>query len=148
MSKQKKTRKERQYFEDLEQHIRKTIGKIRAYNLKYDDKEMRASIETICQKAHTLSANLKKRPQHLYTIGTTLKRYIDAVCLVAEKYRTLESHAGDDHADKMMEKTKITIKNIEKGFQSLEHKLTADDLLELDIQLEIVDSDLEIDGLK
>ena len=147
MNKRKSARKERQYFEDLEQYLRKTIGKIRAYNLKYDDKEMRTSIETICQKAYALSANLKKRPQHLYTIGTALKTYIDAVCMVAEKYSILESHAGDEHADKMMEKTKTTIANIEKGFNSLERKLTADDLLELDIQLEIVDSDLEIDGL-
>ena len=76
-----------------------------------------------------------------------LKTYIDAVCMVAEKFKILESHAGDKHADKMMEKTKTTIKNIEKGVNSLERKLTADDLLELDIQLEIVDSDLEIDGL-
>jgi len=126
------------------QEASKKIRSIELANDKISNAELNQRIETICAIADSILQDIETDPRDLRRARKFLNTYLDGAKQVTEGYANTHKHT---QTDELEQNFRNVLETIETVFQQQQQKLQEDDLFDLDVQIEVLSTQLKREGI-
>lgn len=120
------------------------LADIEQQRLKIGPGELSERLGRILLVAHDALETLEKNPRELRRARRFLNVYLDGAQRVTKGYAKMQAATGSEQLDEHFREVLV---NIEEVFVAQREKLLANDLLDLDIQIEVLKKQLKEDEL-
>lgn len=141
-------RKSKKRITLFERTLRKKIGEIRALSLKIEKTQLRETCEEIYNKALSISMLARENPELIAEMEEQTGKYLEALRELLSKYMLLiRSASTSGESKELLEKIEKTLPDISTVFSKFEKKYNTSNIIDTDIQLSILKTELELDGL-
>ncbi|MGZ4969463.1 MAG: 5-bromo-4-chloroindolyl phosphate hydrolysis family protein [Methylobacter sp.] len=120
------------------------IRNIEQANGRIRNAELNRRIERICEVADTILAEIAADPRDFRRARKFLNVYLDGVLQVTEGYAKthLQSHSGE-----LEQNFRNVLDTIETVFQEQRQKLLEEDVFDLDVKIEVLNTQLKQEGI-
>lgn len=135
--------KGRAVLEQLDEAYRKVQG-IEAAAAGLRSRELRARLERICAKARAVLAQLEKDPSDLGRARRFLVTYLDGTRDVVDKYARQQHDLADTP---LAENFRQVLTTVEQVFAEQEEVLRRHDRLDLEVKIEVLETQLKREGI-
>lgn len=132
---------------EIEQVLQEASLKIRSIELannKISNLELNQRIDRICEIADTILQDIESDPRDLRRARKFLNVYLDGAKQVTEGYA--RTHLNTQ-ANELEQKFRSVLETIESVFQEQHQKLQEDDVFDLDVQIEVLSTQLKREGI-
>ncbi len=136
-----------QDFKNIIRVNRNKIGNLRSFIFRIDDRAVKADVTEIADSSKWIIDNLEKNPSDLNGTKRFINYYLDATINIIKKY--VEFQKGEGYTEEQMkslEKSKETIKLINKSLKQQKMKLLDNDFLDLKVEMEVLEKTLKVEG--
>lgn len=124
-----------------EQHI----AEIKSSSEQITDPQMQANLKQVAQSSEKILQHLTENPQKISKAGRFLHHYLSATQSVISRYAETHKKVDDEKLD---ENFKQVLQSIANSFQNQHHKLLEKDVFDLDVDIEVLNTLLEKQGIK
>ncbi len=107
-------------------------------------RELKARLDRICQQARMILAQLEQDPKNLSRARRFLVTYLDGTRDVVTKYAAQQRDVGETL---LAENFRRVLSTIEQVFAEQEEVLKQDDKLDLEVQIEVLETQLKREGV-
>lgn len=107
-------------------------------------RELRGRLERICGQAHTILAQLEKEPRDLARARRFLVTYLDGTRDVATKYASQQHDLADTP---LAANFRQVLSTVEQVFAEQEAVLKGHERLDLEVQIEVLETQLKREGI-
>ena len=121
----------------------KVLAIERANNAIYHP-ELTARLDHVCKEAREILDLLEKNPDQVRHARRFLNTYLDGAHQVADGYARTHSRAGSDELEG---KFRNVLATIEEAFEEQHRKLLADDVMDLDVKIQVLKTQLDREGV-
>ena len=108
------------------------------------DGEITTRLRRIAELARAILADLAQDPRDLRRARRFLNVYLDGALRVSETYVRTHAQASSDELEDRFRKVLVTIEQV---FGEQQQKLLANDVLDLDVQIDVLKTQLEREGV-
>ena len=149
MKKKRPGRKQKKAMKAFDAQVRNSISRIRAAGYSLDEKAMRQQYEKICSTAGDIVEEVHNKPDVLNSVQATIPKYLDTILLLSHKYKKLRAlPEKNEDVSTLLFKCEQAVTEVLVFLEGVQTRLMSDELLDLDIQLSVLESELEIDKLQ
>lgn len=127
----------------LEEAHRKVRG-IEDAALGLHSRELKARLDRICQQARTVLAQLEQDPKNLSRARRFLVTYLDGTRDVVTKYAAQQRDLSETA---LAENFRRVLTTVEQVFAEQEEVLRQDDKLDLEVQIDVLETQLKREGV-
>jgi 5-bromo-4-chloroindolyl phosphate hydrolysis protein len=127
----------------LEEAHRKVRG-IEDASQSLHSRELKARLDRICRQARTILVQLEQDPKNLTRARRFLVTYLDGTRDVVAKYAAQQRDLSDTA---LAENFRRVLTTIEQVFDEQEEVLKQDDRLDLEVQIEVLETQLKREGV-
>lgn len=120
------------------------LSQIDAANRRIHNREFNRRIERILTIAHEILDEIARDPGDLRRSRRFLKIYLEGTRKVTEGYASTHQHAD---SPRLEENFRRLLETIENAFSQQQKKLLENDLFDLDVQIEVLQTRLQQEGL-
>lgn len=131
-------------FRTLEESAR-LIRDIERANDKIVNSELNQRIERICEIADSILAEIEADPRDIRRARKFLNVYLDGAKKVTEGYARTHRHHPSGELEQNFRNVLVTIESV---FQEQRQKLLEDDAFDLDVQIEVLNTQLKREGIR
>jgi 5-bromo-4-chloroindolyl phosphate hydrolysis protein len=135
--------KSRDVIDTIEEAHRKVRG-IEDAAQRLHSRELKARLDRICQQARTILAQLEQDPKNLSRARRFLVTYLDGTRDVVAKYAAQQRDLVETA---LAENFRRVLTTIEQVFAEQEEVLKQDDKLNLEVQIEVLETQLRREGV-
>ena len=121
------------------------IINIRSSMVKFTNKELTAYLQRIAGTTQDIVGHLTEHPQKINKAQRFLHHYLEATESVISRYAITHNQVDDQ---KLEQNFKQVLQNIESVFKKQHHKLIEKDVFDLDVDIEVLNTLLEKQGIK
>ena len=107
-------------------------------------RELKTRLDRICQRARTILAQLEQDPKNLTRARRFLVTYLDGTRDVVAKYAAQQRDLDETV---LAENFRRVLTTIEQVFAEQEEVLKQDDKLDLEVQIEVLETQLKREGV-
>lgn len=107
-------------------------------------RELKTRLDRICQQARTILAQLEQDPKNLHRARRFLVTYLDGTRDVVAKYAAQQRDVSETA---LAENFRRVLTTIEHVFSEQEELLKQDDKLDLEVQIEVLETQLKREGV-
>jgi len=126
------------------QHAFKKIRSIELANDKINNIEFNQRIDRICKIADNILQDIEKDPRDLRRARKFLNTYLEGAKKVTEGYANTHK---DTQTGELEQNFRQVLETIETVFQEQHQKLQEDDIFDLDVQIEVLNTQLKREGI-
>lgn len=130
-------------FQTLEDSAR-IIRSIERANDSIRNSELNQRIERICEIADSILAEIEADPRDIRRARKFLNVYLDGARQVTEGYARTHQHSQSGELEQNFRNVLVTIESV---FQEQKQKLLEDDVFDLDVQIEVLNTQLKREGI-
>jgi 5-bromo-4-chloroindolyl phosphate hydrolysis protein len=130
-------------IDTLEEAHRKVRG-IEDAAMGLHSRELKTRLDRICQQARTILAQLEQDPKNLSRARRFLVTYLDGTRDVVAKYAAQQRDVSETL---LAENFRRVLTTIEQVFAEQEEVLKQDDKLDLEVQIEVLETQLKREGV-
>jgi len=113
-----------------------------------EDRAVAAEVRDIADQARLISEELQHDPKDIRVARRFLDYYLDATLMVVERYVDLSKRAADNaDAQRVLSSFDGVLDKILETFRKQHDKLLADDVLDLDTEVEVLERMMTMEGL-
>lgn len=135
-------------FERIIKDGKEKIEKIRDIGREIKNKDVSISIEKICKVMDAIFDNFEKNPNDIKLARKFLDYYLDTVKRIVELYYELSGkEVYTDKEREILEKAEGILNQIETIFQKQLGKLQEGDYLDLETELEVLETTMKMEGI-
>ncbi|WP_428352911.1 5-bromo-4-chloroindolyl phosphate hydrolysis family protein [Methyloprofundus sp.] len=120
------------------------ISGIERANKEINNRSFNKRIHTICQHAREILSMLEEDPGDIRRARKFLNTYLDGALKVTQGYADMQSKHATEQLTDNFENVLYTIESV---FVEQKQKLLADDVLDLDVQIEVLTAQLKHEGV-
>nr|WP_305910298.1 5-bromo-4-chloroindolyl phosphate hydrolysis family protein [Methylomarinum sp. Ch1-1]MDP4522635.1 5-bromo-4-chloroindolyl phosphate hydrolysis family protein [Methylomarinum sp. Ch1-1] len=121
------------------------IRDIEQANDKIENPELNQRIERICEIANGILAEIEADPRDIRRARKFLNVYLDGARKVTEGYARTHRHSQSGELEQNFRNVLATIESV---FQEQKQKLLEDDVFDLDVQIEVLNTQLKREGIR
>jgi 5-bromo-4-chloroindolyl phosphate hydrolysis protein len=110
----------------------------------FHSRELKARLDRICQQARTILGQLEQDPKNLTRARRFLVTYLDGTRDVVAKYAAQQRDLADTA---LAENFRRVLTTIDQVFAEQEEVLKQDDKLDLEVQIEVLETQLKREGV-
>lgn len=110
--------------------------------------QVRSKLDEICSSVRKILDNFKKDPKDIKAAKNFLNYYLDATITLVEKYVDLSSkEARSQNIEETLAKAENLLDVIKESFKKQYIKLLDDDVMNLDVEIEVLEKTLKMEGM-
>jgi len=137
-----------EYSKEIIHKGRKQVNRIRNLGYQIYGTDVRKDVESICETADEIFANLKADPSDMGAARKFLSYYLDTTEKILERYVNIKSkNINEPEFDETLNKTEEILKLIDKTFKEQMKKLLENDILDLDVELKVLEKTIKSEGV-
>ncbi|HPB81116.1 MAG TPA: 5-bromo-4-chloroindolyl phosphate hydrolysis family protein [Spirochaetota bacterium] len=123
------------------------VKEIRAMTMKVRNNQVAEEIRDICKSAMDIIENFKKDPKDIKKAKQFINYYLDSTVKIVTRYVELsETKNITPEIDKSLKKVEGILQTIRESFERQLEKLLQDDLLDLDVEVEVLERTMRLEG--
>ncbi|MGZ5007298.1 MAG: 5-bromo-4-chloroindolyl phosphate hydrolysis family protein [Methylobacter sp.] len=122
----------------------RTIRSIEQANERIGNAELNRRLERICEVADTILAEIAADPRDFRRARKFLNVYLDGVLQVTEGYAKTHRQT---HSGELEQNFRNVLDTIETVFQEQRQKLLEEDIFDLDVKIEVLNTQLKQEGI-
>ena len=135
-------------FKKIIKDGKEKIEKIKGIGREIKNKDVSISIEKICKVMDAIFDNFEKNPNDIKLARKFLDYYLDTVKRIVELYYELSGkEVYTDKEREILEKAEGILNQIETIFQKQLGKLQEGDYLDLETELEVLETTMKMEGI-
>lgn len=124
------------------------VNSIRAELNYIKDNKVHKIVESICNTADKIFLNFRDDPKDIKASRKFLSYYLDTTALIISKYSyLLQKDISSDKIDTTIKKSEDILVVIDNTFKKQFQKLLEDDLMDLDVEIELLEKTIKMEGL-
>nr|HPJ38596.1 5-bromo-4-chloroindolyl phosphate hydrolysis family protein [Spirochaetota bacterium] len=125
----------------------KKVKEIRAMTMKVRNNQVAEEIRDICKSAMDIIENFKKDPKDIKKAKQFINYYLDSTVKIVTRYVELsETNNITPEIEKSLKKVEGILQTIKDSFEKQLEKLLQDDLLDLDVEVEVLERTMRLEG--
>lgn len=123
------------------------VKEIRAMTMKVRNNQVAEEIRDICKSAMDIIDNFKKDPKDIKKAKQFINYYLDSTVKIVTRYVELsETKNITPEIEKSLKKVEGILQTIRESFEKQLEKLLQDDLLDLDVEVEVLERTMRLEG--
>ena len=130
-------------LQTLEESAR-MIRSIEQANDRIRNPELNQRIDRICEIADSILAEIESDPRDIRRARKFLNVYLDGARQVTEGYARTHQHSQSSELEQNFRNVLVTIESV---FQEQQQKLLEDDVFDLDVKIEVLNTQLKREGI-
>lgn len=121
------------------------IAEIKNSSEQITDVQLQTQLQQVIQSSENILQHLTENPQKISKAGRFLHHYLSATQSVISRYAETHKQVDDENLD---ENFKQVLQSIANSFKNQHDKLLAKDVFDLDVDIEVLNTLLEKQGIK
>lgn len=123
------------------------LTKIHDYKEKIKNETTSKKVDEVAEVVYEILAEISRDEKDAKLAKNFVNNYLDSTLNILKKYCELESgRISSDNVTALLERTNSVLDTIREGFVKQLEKLKADDIMELEVEMETLRKTLELEG--